>query len=117
MSNQNGAQPGRWPQGPQFAPQHQTPQAPRPYPQAPQANGPYQGRPAGMTEEERVEHRNMILGGLALTAVPILIAVLLSAVDAQIDPKLTAPVLSALLIAGAATFGKAYRFKRDAQRR
>jgi hypothetical protein len=103
----------------QHGPRHQGRHASGPYPDAPQANSPYPnpGRPSGMAEEERVEHRNMILGGLALTAVPILIAILLSAADAQIDPKLTGPVLSALLIAGAATFGKAYRFKRDAQRR
>lgn len=105
----------------QHGPRHQDRQVPGPYPNAPQANGPYPnpgpGRPSGMTEEERVEHRNMILGGFALTVVPILIAILLSAADAQIDPRFTGPVLSALLIAGAATFGKAYRFKRDAQRR
>ena len=133
MSNQNGApqygsQPGQS-HGPQFAPQHQTPQVPGPYPQAPQSgayppvpqsNGPYAPGPvgpSGMTASEEAQHRQMLLGGIGLLIAPILLAILLSAVEAPLDPRFTGPVFSAVLIAGAALLGKTYRFKRDVRRR
>jgi hypothetical protein len=105
----NEGHPGA-PQQFQQGPQQQAPQAQHPY-----APGPV--GPSGLTAEEEAQHRQMLFGGIGLIVVPILIAILLSAVDAQIDPKFTAPVLSALLIAGAATLGKAHRYKRDTRRR
>ncbi|MEU5155270.1 hypothetical protein [Glycomyces sp. NPDC021274] len=96
------AQPGVQPQGLQS----------NPHPYAPGPVG-----PSGLTAEEEAQHRQLVLAGIGLLVVPILLAIILSAVDAPIDPRFTGPVFSAVLIAGAATLGKAYRFKRDTKRR
>ncbi|WP_205326652.1 hypothetical protein [Glycomyces sp. YM15] len=97
------------------------PGVPQPDSQGPRPNtsqhAPDPVGPSGLTAAEEAQHRQMVLGGTGLLVVPILLAIILSAVDAPIDPKFTAPVLSALLIAGAATLGKAHRFKRDTRRR
>jgi hypothetical protein len=71
----------------------------------------------GMTEEERSRHRTLILAGAALLIGPILVGMLLSAAQAPLDPKFTAPVFGALMVAGAGALGQAMRLKRDAGRR
>ncbi|GAA1661042.1 hypothetical protein GCM10009830_02700 [Glycomyces endophyticus] len=81
----------------------------------PNPHHPNQG--PGMTEEEAARHRSLNLAGAALLVVPLLAAVLLSAVEAPIDPKFTAPVIGAVMIAGAGMLGQARRLRRDAARR
>lgn len=73
--------------------------------------------PGGMTEEERTRHKNLNLAGLGLVGAVAVIAIVLTALDAPIDPKFVSPVLGALLIAAAGSFGQAFRLKRDAKRR
>jgi predicted nucleic acid-binding Zn ribbon protein len=70
-----------------------------------------------MTAEERRRHKNLNLLGLGLVGAVVLVSIVLTALEAPIDPSFTAPVLSAMLIAAAGSFGQAFRLKRDAKRR
>ena len=89
-----------------------------PYPQQPHPSRPPQPNgQGGMTEQERADHKNLNLLGLGLVVAVAVIAIVLTAVQAPIDPKFTAPVLSAMLIAAAGSLGQAFRLKRDANRR
>ncbi|WP_030162283.1 hypothetical protein [Glycomyces sp. NRRL B-16210] len=84
------------------------------YPNPQQPQPPATG---GLTEEERTQRRNLHYFGIGLVAVVVVFSIVLSAIDAAVDPKFTAPVLSAMLIAAAASLGQAARIKRDAKRR
>ncbi|MCD0442280.1 hypothetical protein LO763_01400 [Glycomyces sp. A-F 0318] len=86
-----------------------------PNPQPPnQSRSPH---PGGMTEEERAQRKNLNLLGIGLVGAVALVSIVLTALDSPVDPKFTAPVLSAMLIAAAGSFGQAFRIKRDAKRR
>lgn len=87
------------------------------YPNPQQPNRFQPPRPGGMTEEEQAQRKRLHLLALGLVGAVVLVSVVLTALDAPVDPSFTAPILGGMLVAAAGSFGQALRIKRDAKRR
>ncbi|WP_199038776.1 hypothetical protein [Glycomyces salinus] len=66
-------------------------------------------------EDSREQARKLTIGGALCLLGPIVLAMILSAAEAPIDPKFTAPVFGAVMIAGAGMLGKARVVRKQAE--